>query len=232
MGLLTVQTYQRLKADGIVSGNGTCFEWAETVSNNGDVVEQAANQGIDGKALRMYIEKQARRSRLSASTVLRDYGDYLNQLRRLNIIGGDVLPGDLRIAHERLSLRLNKVKNEGLNQQFRMRRRLYRWLCWRHNGMLIRPIDSVNEINLEGERQRNCVADYAKMHANGDTIICVLRRMDAPGKSWHTVELHPKTLNVVQCRAFRNGNAAPEAQEFIELWTAWLKSIKFARDAE
>lgn len=230
-GLRTVQTYQRLKADGIVSGNGTCFEWAEVVSNNGDVVERAANQGIDGKTLRVYIEKQARRSGLSVSMVLHDYGDYLNQLRRLNIIGGDLLPGDLRIAHERLSLRLNKVKNEGLNQQFRMRRRLYRWLCWRHDGMFIRPIDSVQEITREGERQRNCVAGYARWHANGNTIICVLRRADAPGKSWHTVELNPKTLDVVQCRAFRNGNAAPEAQEFIDLWTDRLKSIKFARDA-
>ena len=100
------------------------------------------------------------------------------------------------------------------------------WVRWRHDGMLIRPIDSAQEITQEGERQRNCVAGYAGRHANGETIICVLRRSDAPRESWHTVELNPRTLQVVQCRGYRNAEATAEARAFVNAWSARLKMIK------
>jgi len=229
LGLRTMQIYRKLKEDGIVSGDGAGFQWAEAINYNGGTMERAANRGIDGKALRTYIEKQSRRSGILVRTVLHDYGDYLGQLDQVG--GGNIMPPDLWEAHARLSARLRMVQDLELNTRFRMRRHLYRWLCWRHDGMLIRPIDSVNEINLEGERQENCVAGYARRHADGKTIICVLRRMDAPRESWHTVELNPGTLDVVQCRGYHNADAEPEAREFIKLWVNRLKSIKFARDA-
>lgn len=227
--LRTVIIYQALKADGIVSGSDAGFEWVEAVRYNSGTVERAANRGIDGKTLCAYIGRQARRSKHAVRTVLHDYGDYLDQLDQVG--GGNAMPPDLREAHARLSARLRMVQDLDLNTRFRVRRRLYRWLCWRCDGMLIRPVDSVNEINLEGERQENCVAGYARRHADGKTIICVLRRTDAPRESWHTVELNPKTLEVIQCRGYRNTNAEPEAREFVALWADRLKSIKFARDA-
>lgn len=223
-----LRVYRDLKAAGVVEDSDAGLEWARIISSAGSIPERAAEHGMDGRTLRRYIEQQARRFRISPGLALHDYGDYLWQLNQVG--GGDAAPPNLWDAHERLSARLRTAKDLELNARFRVRRRLYRWLCWRHDGMLIRPIDSVNEINLEGERQRNCVAGYARRHADGDTIICVLRRTDAPRESWHTVELNPKTLDVVQCRPFRNGNAAPEAQEFIDLWTDRLKSIRFARD--
>ena len=50
--------------------------------------------------------------------------------------------------------------------------------------MFIRPVDSAEEITREGEQQSNCVAGYAKRHAEGKTIILVLRKCSAPGESW------------------------------------------------
>ncbi len=229
LALRTVITYQKLKAVGIVSGNDAGFEWAKAVSCDSGTVERAANRGIDGKMLCAYIGRQSRRSGISLLSVLRDYGDYLGQLNQVG--GGNAMPPDLREAHARLSGRLRMVQDLELNTRFRARRHLYRWLCWRCDGMLIRPVDSVNEINLEGERQGNCVAGYARRHADGKTIICVLRRTDAPRESWHTVELDPRTLDVVQCRGYHNADAEPEAREFVALWADRLKSIKFARDA-
>ncbi len=47
---------------------------------------------------------------------------------------------------------------------------------WKYKGMFIRPIDSAEEIVREGEEQNNCVAGYANRHADGKTIIMVLRK--------------------------------------------------------
>ncbi len=225
-----LRVYRDLKLAGVVEDSDAGLAWAEAIASAGSIPDRAAEHGVDGRALRRFVEHQAQRSEVSIGLVLHDYGDYLRQLDQIG--GGDATPSNLLMAHERLSARLRTVTDLELNTRFRVRRHLYRWLCWRYNGMLIRPVDSANEINFEGECQRNCVAGYARRHADGNTIICVLRRTDAPRDSWHTVELNPKTLDVVQCRGFRNSAAEPEAQEFIELWSNRLKSIQSGRRTE
>ena len=226
-GLATV--YQRLKKEGAVWNAPECWEWAQAVYHRAAAAERARERRIGAKTLRRYIERQARRSGHGVRDTLSDYGDYLRQLDQIG--GGELLPDDLGLAHERLSMRLNKVKDMTLNRKFRARRRLYGWLRWRHDGMLIRPVDSVQEITREGEQQHNCVAGYARRHADGETIICVLRLAEAPGTSWHTVELNPRTLEIVQCRGYRNQKADPKAAAFVEAWTERLKDIREGRKA-
>ena len=226
-GRRTVRLYQQMKADGIVHGSPQCWAWVRATVDCESTLDAAAGRGVGGKALRTYIERQAKRSGRAMRTILFDYRDYLQQLEETG--GGELLPDDLQEAHERLSLRLRQTADIRLNSCFRHRRRLYRWLCWRHGGLVIRAVDSMQEITAEGERQRNCVAGYAKRHANGQTIICVLRQAKKPGTSWHTVELDPGTLEVIQCRSFRNGEAEPEAQAFIH---AWVQRLKYKKHKE
>lgn len=176
------------------------------------------------RGLYHYIRKQEKKSGMSLRNTLGDYRDYLHQLEEIG--GGEQYPHDLQAAHARLSARLRKTKNKPLQDMFRARRRLWGWAEWKHDGLFIRIIDSVDEITLEGERQNNCVAGYAKRHANGQTVIFVLRKRDTPKENWHTVELDPKTLRVMQCRGYRNADAAPEAKAFIEAWMEYLKDRK------
>lgn len=183
----------------------------------------------DEKRLHQYICHQVERGGRSLANTLRDYADYLRQLHQLG--GGEVWPHDLQQAHSRLSERERNMQNEDLQVLFRMRRHLWRWAVWRHNGLLIRPIDSVKEITLEGERQNNCVAGYAKRHAQGKTVIFVLRRADDPTRNWHTVELNPKNLTVVQCRGYRNADAEPQAEAFIQAWIQHLNDKKGEKTA-
>ena len=154
--------------------------------------------------------------------MISDHRDYLGQLTRLNVAGGELLPDDLDTAHARLSAREQATRNLELNYMFRARRRLWSWACYHHDGMFIRPVDSVNEIMREGEQQVNCVAGYARGHAEGKTVIFVLRRSDRPRDSWHTVELDPKTLIVRQCRGYRNADMSEEAREFMAFWHEYL----------
>lgn len=225
MNLGVLLAYKKLRAHGVCRADESSFRFAFSVGNENKAERflQIAEQcGVAPKALRRYYERQARRSGMSLRNVKLDHRDYLEQLLRLNVAGGELLPDDLDTAHRRLSARERSTKDLALNGMFRARRRLWSWACYHHDGMFIRPVDSVNEITREGEQQVNCVAGYARRHAEGKTVIFVLRRSDWPRASWHTVELDPKTLSVKQCRGYRNADMSEEAREFMAFWHEYL----------
>ncbi len=216
--------YRELKERGAVTPDKESFGYVKALGNVTTDINMMASQARTSlRQLRRYHEKQAKRSGRPVAMVIIDHRDYLRQLREIGAENGDTLPDNLINAHERLSLRLRNSADKKLNFWFRIRRRLLKWLKFSCGGLFIRPVDSVQELTKEGEMQRNCVAGYAKSHAEGQTIIMVLRKQEAPSASWHTVELNPETLAVRQCRGYRNSNAAPEASEFIRKWTGILK---------
>ena len=92
--------------------------------------------------------------------------------------------------------------------------------------MFIRPVDSADELTREGEQQHNCVAGYANRHADGKTIILLLRKCSAPCQSWHTVEIDPETLTCRQCYAARNMPREPEAAAFMEAYLEHLQQVR------
>lgn len=91
--------------------------------------------------------------------------------------------------------------------------------------MFIRPVDSAEEIVREGEEMHNCVAGYADRHADGKTIIMVLRKRSEPRKPWHTVEIDPATLECRQCYAAHNHKRTPEAAEFMDKYLDHLREV-------
>lgn len=122
-----------------------------------------------------------------------------------------------------------RLKNCENNEKFRARRHLLRWMKWRHGGCFIRPVDSLEEIVKEGELQDNCVASYAGRHADGKTIIMVLRKCREPRMPWHTVEIDPETLECRQCYAAHNRRRTPEAAAFMDKYLEHLKALKEAK---
>ena len=211
--------FHRLYQAGVIRANQEGVDWVrDRMIFSPEVPKQ------EETTLYRYIKRQAERSNLSRRNCLGDYRDYLHQLEEIG--GGERYPHDLQAAHARLSARLRKNKNKELQDMFRARRKLWSFATWQYRGMFIRIIDSVDEIILEGERQSNCVAGHAKRHANGKTVIFVLRKKDSPKTNWHTVELDPETLCVRQCRGYHNADAAPEAEAFIKAWIEHLQAIK------
>lgn len=217
------EAYRRLREAGAVSPDGDGVEYAKAVAFAGERVRECCFDHARGAY--KYFRRQKKRSGLSYGNLLNDYGDYL---REIDEIGGagEMWPDDLRAAHERLSARLRRKKTAQSNPDFRARRRLLNRYRFAWHGMLIRPIDSETELIREGEMQHNCVAGYAKRHADGGTAIFVLRRRDKPREAWCTVEYNEKDNKVRQCRAYRNGDAPPEAQEFIQRWLAHNEKIR------
>lgn len=180
--------------------------------------------GETPKEVRRYIERQARRADQTLHAALTELRDYHGQLDRLGLDGGQ-LPPNLHEAHARFSERERRLLNRGKNEKFRTQRHLLQWMRWKWGGMFIRPIDSAEEIVREGEEQNNCVAGYANRHADGETIIMVLRRCSEPRKPWHTVEIDPATLKCRQCYAAHNRARTSEAAEFMEKYLDHLREV-------
>ena len=187
-----------------------------------------ADFGESPKEVRKYIERQARRADQTLHAALVELRDDREQLDRLGLDGGR-LPPDLHEAHMRLTRREVRLKNCENNEKFRARRHLLRWMKWRHGGCFIRPVDSLEEIVKEGELQDNCVASYAGRHADGKTIIMVLRKCREPRMPWHTVEIDPETLECRQCYAAHNRRRTPEAAAFMDKYLEHLKALKEAK---
>lgn len=223
-----VWLYQRLKKAGAVQPGAAGMAFAREANRwHGDFFGLAERCGAEPKALRRYLQRQAgRRDGVRVQDVMQELHDYLGQLERLEVRGGDRTPRDLHAAHARLSERERNLKNGPLNSMFRARRRLLRWMCWKHDGMFIRPVDSAEEITREGEQQHNCVAGYAKRHAEGTTIILLLRKCSAPSESWHTVEIDPETLRCKQCYGHGNTRRTSEAATFMEAYLAHLQAVR------
>ena len=210
----TLDTYRELRQRGALKPCHDDFEFADIASTaRGDIRQMCMDEP---REMQKYFKRQQKKSGLALGYLLLDYGDYLHQLQQVG--GGELLPDDLREAHIRLSARIKHIADSEKNVRFRVRRRLLKQYKWRKNGLLIRPVDSQNEIIREGELQHNCVAGYAERHINGETAIFVLRKLDKPGQPFCTVEFKEKSKTVVQCRGYRNSDAPEDAKEFIKLW--------------
>lgn len=223
-----LDAYQKLRAVGAIKADDDGARYADGVGNARERVRERCLELPD--LMYKYLSRQEKRMDLGYCYLLIDWGDYLDELDEVG--GGDEMPDDLREAHARLSARLRKKQMARNNPMFRVRRRLMRDLVWRHGGLLIRPIDSEEEIVREGEMQNNCVARYAKRHAEGQTAILVLRKAEQPTVPFCTVEYNRKTNVVLQCRSYRNGAAPEDARAFIAAWLARNAEMKQDRRKE
>lgn len=225
--LRAIVEYIKLKQAGASTNRNKLAEWAAQLAGWSDDFWRLPERcRTDMRGLLRYCDKQAGRRKVRLGNVLQELRDYLDQLDRLGVNGGDRMPHNLHEAHARLSERERRIKSRKLNMPFRIRRHLLRWMCWKHNGMFIRPVDSADELTREGEQQQNCVAGYAKRHAEGKTIILLLRRCSEPCKSWHTVEIDPESLTCRQCYAARNMQRTPEAAAFMEAYLEHLRRVR------
>lgn len=223
--LSTAAKYSCLKRAGAARADAASLSFARAADTAMfDVAAFSQRCGVTAAELRKYIEKQRKRSDLELSAVMREFADYQAQLERL-APNADKLPHDLHEAHARLSARERQLLNREKNEKFRTRRHLLAWMRWKYKGMFIRPVDSAEEIVREGEEQNNCVAGYATRHADGKTIIMVLRKRSEPRKPWHTVEIDPATLECRQCYAAHNRARTSEAAEFMDKYLDHLREV-------
>lgn len=102
-------------------------------------------------------------------------------------------------------------------------------------GLTLRPARDGDEVRQEGRLLHHCVGGYVQRYANGDTVICVLRRDVNPELPWRTVEISASTGRMVQDRGYHNDTSmgmplTPQYRAMLELfWEAWGERKKQQR---
>lgn len=172
---------------------------------------------------KLYAES-AERSGLYASS-----GEWRDYIRQAAEIGYDVhdpvvaMPRDLIKAHDTVSKLyrrlLKKRESEKQKKEEAKARALYAERCKKYEYSdgtysVIVP-ETLSDIISEGQEQHNCVAGYCTRHADGKLTILFIRRTARPEKSLVTVEMSAGG-EIVQARAFRNGNPDAEVLRFID----------------
>lgn len=176
-----------------------------------------------------YIKSQTK-VKYSASSVLHDWIDYLRQCEELkfDIKNTFVLfPKDLQAKHEEYSI-LTKVKDvEKYDKRVKKAAKIINDKYSLYDPyFVIRAANDVKEIIEEGHMLRHCVGGthYVRSMAEGSIAIMFIRNIDEPDEPYYTLELNLKSMNVVQCRGFRNCATTAEVREFIEQWKKTLVS--------
>lgn len=190
--------------------------------------------------LRRKILRRALRDLRHAS----EWRDYFEQLRRLGEDLTDTalcLPKDMQAMHQRMTERENALRREALakleakrnaaeaarNRVFAAKRlpKLRKDYCFHAHGLVLRPFESVSEVQAEGRTLHICIGSYAERYMEGGTVICCLRREEEPDTPWRAVEFSAATGKLVQDRGAHNdtrGGIEPGTQKQLRLfWAAF-----------
>ena len=157
--------------------------------------------------------------------ILRDYREMQNKLG-VNWAADPQLawPPHLRQAHDRAASAVRYEKNKELENKFAAMTERCRGLVWEHNGICIRPAESVEELVQEGKTLHHCVGGYGNAHAEGK-IILFIRHTRRPERSWFTLNVDVRNKTILQNHGYGNESAhgrklhIPKAvQDFVDLW--------------
>ena len=122
-----------------------------------------------------------------------------------------VCPSDLKSEHDKLVARRNRQRERERTEQQRMKaiedeknylktKGMFFGLAFSDNLILVKVIESVEEMETEGRLMHHCVGGY---HNRKNSLI-LSARID--GRRIETVEVSLKTFEVVQCRGVCNEN--------------------------
>ena len=129
-----------------------------------------------------------------------------------------------KIRRDALERKKNAEREAELREKFQKRYMRMSRYAWEHDGILIRPAASDEELAVEGITLHHCVHSYSKRHAAGDLTIFFIRRASEPDKPWFTLNFNEKSLSVTENRGLRNCARTPEVKAFEEAWLAWVRA--------
>lgn len=149
--------------------------------------------------------------------VLITYSDYISDIKKLNLDLTNkriLFPKNLMQEHLRTEAEIKYKSDKLLSKKIMVRRESLNKYKFVADGFILRPVRSYKEIINEGKALGHCVASYAKKHAEGETGIFVLRKIEETNKPFYTVEI--KNKQIIQVRGKANKPMSLEVEKFIE----------------
>jgi len=169
-----------------------------------------------------YIGEQGCDEHRDVRSLVQMYADYIRSARALHYDLSrkeNLLPRDLVEAHDTVTKIHASQKDGILNENIVNVALQMDIFSFSDKHLLIRPVKDHAELVNEGIKLHHCVGSYAERISRGETTIFVIRRKSAQDEPFCTLELDPKTLQIVQCRGMRNCKPPREVDNFLEKWT-------------
>ena len=148
---------------------------------------------------------------------VRFWRDYLETCEKLLMDLSDemlLFPKDLYKAHNAAVKKLKLVGNKLLDKKIEKRMDQLKSFEFSNDQFFIRPAESSNELNKEGNTLSHCVANYTDRYADGKTIILILRSKKNPDQPLYTLEILKG--NIQQIHGKRHKQPTGEVQAFVE----------------
>ena len=171
-------------------------------------------------------DANGRHNYYSGHTVVADYEDYRKQCLELRLDTNDTAiawPNDLYRAHQNLTVQIKIRDNRAMDGRIAEQSAKLTKFNFAFGGLRLRPFASSEEIIREGRELCHCVGSYVERYANGNTILCALRRETDIYKPWHTVEFSVKNGSLVQCRGYKNKTMPEEQPEIDAFFEAFFE---------
>ena len=175
---------------------------------------------VDYSRIHTYYQKQKALDKIK-NNIISTWRDYIEDYKKLDYNLKDkrvLFPKDLYSAHQRtISLVKLKVDTE-LDMKIRTRYKELSKYVFINEQLIIRPIRNMAEIIEEGKVLKHCVGTYSKKHAEGGTIILVIRKRGKLADPFYTVEINEKNRTVIQVRGLRNCAPTKEVKHFMDMF--------------
>ena len=165
---------------------------------------------------------------------VREWIDYLSMAERLGLDLKEetvAMPKNLHERHDECAVLIKYQTTKEKEKAYRKRRKTLQEKYGFTLGDLsvIVPQD-LGEIIREGQTLHHCVGGYAERHAAGKTCILFVRKARTPGRSFMTLELDEKRLEIAQIHGYKNErykNAVPPSvryRGFLDTWLGWVEN--------
>lgn len=226
-----LQRWRKDASDGIQFAEymAICEKMPETAK---EFFSACKELGTDVKKSFAYLRAQSPKAlqRLDKMVYLwRDYLDMARKLERNMAFKCNQFPERLREEHDAAVAQVQYAEQlaeeKAYGKRYRQLRKRYEYAS---GGLRIVVPGSSQEIVREGKALQHCVGGYAERHVKGATTILFLRRDEAPGESYVTVEINDADHKIRQAHGYRNeadGAKRPleRHREFFDEWLEWLK---------
>lgn len=177
-------------------------------------------------------------------TVAKDYYDYLEELKKLNMdyTKRTLYPQDLIKAHketselcrekERAVTDAKEPEKNKMLQEMQAEAERHALEEFRTDLYIIKLPKSKSDFIREGQEQANCVATYLNRVLLKETMVFFVRKASEPDKAFATVETDTELTRVIQCRTKYNKNAPDEVKNFVKkaMRTARATSKKLQKE--
>lgn len=123
--------------------------------------------------------------------------DYLRSCEVLDVeprIDGD----SLKREHDVMSRNVRQHRDAGMAEKMAAKFDELQKYNYFESVFFARAISSYDDLIDEANQQHNCVASYARLIADGRTMIFAIRMKTNPDRSYITLELDPKTFRIRQ----------------------------------